>query len=67
MLGVAAIFTYGLPDSVKNFAEMGVPFKTLSNYDVLIGVAAQKGYIKEEVLEGLKQWKKDPRDESWIK
>lgn len=67
VLGVAAIFTYGLPDSFKNFEEMGVPFKTLSNYDVLIEVAVEKGYISADVLEGLKQWKKDPRDESWIK
>lgn len=67
ILGVAAIFTYGLPDSVKNFAEMGVEFKTLSNYDVLTEVAAEKGYIKPEVIGKLQQWKKDPRDESWIK
>ncbi len=67
ILGVAAIFTYGLPDSFKNFEEMGVEFRTLSNYDVLIQVAAEKGYIKEEVLGKLRQWKKDPKDESWIK
>ncbi len=67
ILGVAAIFTYGLPDSFKNFEEMGVEFRTLSNYDVLIQVAAEKGYIKEEVLGKLRQWKADPKDESWIK
>lgn len=67
ILGVAAIFTYGLPDSFKNFEEMGVEFRTLSNYDVLIKVAAEKGYIKPEMLDKLKQWKIDPKDESWIK
>lgn len=67
ILGVAAIFTYGLPDSYKNFEEMGVEFSTLSNYDVLIKVAAEKGYIKPEMLDKLKQWKVDPKDESWIK
>ena len=67
ILGVAAIFTYGLPDSFRNFEEMGVPFHTLSNYDVLVDVAVKEGYIKEETVERLKQWKKDPRDESWIK
>ncbi len=66
VIGVAAIFTYGLPDSEKNFAEMGVDFRTLSNYDVLIGVAAEKGYIKEEVLGKLRRWKADPKDEAWI-
>ena len=67
ILGVAAIFTYGLPDSFKNFEEMGVEFRTLSNYDVLIKVAAEKGYVKPEMLDKLKQWKSDPKDESWIK
>ena len=67
ILGVAAIFTYGLPDSFKNFEEMGVEFKTLSNYDVLIKVAAEKGYVKPEMLDKLQQWKSDPKDESWIK
>jgi len=46
---------------------MGVPFHTLSNYDVLVDVAVNEGYIKEETVERLKQWKKDPRDESWIR
>ncbi|MBQ2845843.1 MAG: orotate phosphoribosyltransferase [Firmicutes bacterium] len=67
ILGVAAIFTYGLPDSFKNFEEMGVEFRTLSNYDVLIKVAAEKGYVKPEMLDKLQQWKSDPKDESWIK
>lgn len=67
ILGVAAIFTYGLPDSFKNFEEMGVRFETLSNYDVLIEVAAEKGYVKPEMLKNLAQWKVNPRDESWIK
>lgn len=67
ILGVAAIFTYGLPDSFKNFEEMGVEFRTLSSYDVLIKVAAEKGYIRPEMLDKLKQWKVDPKDESWIK
>lgn len=67
ILGVAAIFTYGLPDSYKNFEEMGVAFKTLSNYDILIDVAVEKGYVKPETLDRLKQWKANPRDESWIR
>lgn len=67
ILGVAAIFTYGLPDSFKNFEEMGVAFKTLSNYDVLIEAALEKNYIQAGSLEKLRTWKKDPRNEDWMK
>ena len=67
ILGVAAIFTYGLPDSHKNFTEMGVAFQTLSHYDVLIETALEKGYVQAESLEKLREWKKDPRNEDWMK
>lgn len=67
ILGVAAIFTYGLPDSHKNFTEMGVAFHTLSNYDVLIETALEKKDIQAESLEKLRAWKMDPRNEDWMK
>ena len=67
ILGVAAIFTYGLPDAHKNFTEMGIEFRTLSNYDVLIETALEKNYIKQESLAKLRTWKQDPRNEDWMK
>ena len=67
VLGVAAIFTYGLPDSHKNFTEMGVVFQTLSHYDVLIETALEKKYIQAESLEKLRAWRKNPRNEDWMK
>ena len=67
VLGVAAIFTYGLPDSLKNFAEIKTPFHTLSNYDVLIEEAVKGGYVKEEMMNKLKAWKVNPRDEDWMR
>lgn len=65
--GVVAIFTYLLPASSELFDSIACSFKTLSNYDVLIDVALENAYIKENDLEKLKAWKKDPKDESWMK
>ena len=67
VLGVVAIFTYLLPASSELFDSIACSFKTLSNYDVLIDVALENAYIKENDLEQLKAWKKDPKDESWMK
>lgn len=66
VLGLVAIFTYGLPDAAKNFAEKNCPYMTLSNYDTLIEVAVEENYIHENELNKLKAWKMNPHDESWI-
>ena len=66
VLGMVAIFTYGLEDSAKNFAAKDCSFYTLTNYDTLIQVAVEHEYIEAADLEKLKAWKKDPHDESWM-
>ena len=66
VLGLVAIFTYGLPKAVANFEAAQCPFATLSNYDTLVEVAVEENYISAEDLEKLKAWKKDPSDESWM-
>ena len=66
VLGMVAIFTYGLEESAKNFAAKDCSFYTLTNYDTLIQVAVEHEYIEAADLEKLKAWKKDPHDESWM-
>lgn len=66
VLGLVAIFTYGLPDAEKNFVAHNCRYVTLSNYDTLLPVAIEHNYVSEDALEKLKAWKKDPRDESWL-
>ncbi|WP_026624642.1 orotate phosphoribosyltransferase [Eggerthia catenaformis] len=66
VLGLVAIFTYGLDSSVKNFEDKSCKFVTLSNYNTLLEVALENGYIKDNELEKLRQWKKNPKDESWM-
>lgn len=66
VIGMVAIFTYGLPKATVNFEKADCKFVTLSNYDTLIEVAVENDYVTEAELEKLKAWKKDPSDESWM-
>lgn len=66
VLGVASIFTYGMQKGLDRLAEARVENHSLSNFDVLCEVAAKEGYIKEEDVERLKQFRANPSDESWM-
>jgi orotate phosphoribosyltransferase len=59
VLGLAAIFTYGLDKAKQNLENAHVKAVTLSNYEALIEVALQEKYIEESDLKTLQNWKKD--------
>lgn len=61
--GVLAIFQYGFPKAAVAFAQKQVPFQTLSDYETLVQVAASSGYINQEDLRTLQQWRENP--EGW--
>lgn len=63
VVGVLAIFQYGFGKAQTAFAEKGVHFQTLTNYDALIQEAARTGYVTEEDLGILKKWRENP--EGW--
>lgn len=63
--GVCTIFTYDFEVSAKRFEELGVPFYSLLDYNVLIEVAVQNGYVKQSDLELLGQWRTSP--DTWPK
>ncbi|MBC1609988.1 orotate phosphoribosyltransferase [Listeria welshimeri] len=65
VLGIAAIFTYGLDKGEKLLAESNTKLITLTNYDELIEVALNKDYVTAEDMATLKEWKKSP--ENWGK
>lgn len=60
VVGMAAIFTYGFPLAVRRFKEAGVDLITLSNYNAMLEAALETEYIREEDIETLKEWRKDP-------
>lgn len=63
VLGVAAIFTYELPQGTLNFTENKIRLNTLTTYSALIETAFEKGVIDATEIALLKEWKKDP--EHW--
>ncbi|MGQ1785874.1 orotate phosphoribosyltransferase [Saccharicrinis sp. GN24d3] len=60
VLGMAAIFTYGFQTAVDNFTEKVVKLNTLSDYQTLIAVAAQTGYVSTDDVKTLSSWRNDP-------
>lgn len=62
VLGLLAIFDYQLLKSVKNFAEIGLPYYSLSGYDELVEVALENGYVKESDIDFLKDWRNSIED-----
>ncbi|UEX89378.1 orotate phosphoribosyltransferase [Staphylococcus ratti] len=57
VLGVVAIFTYGLSKADDMFGKAKVPFHTLSHFDELISVAAEQGKIAQDDIDTLVQWR----------
>ncbi|MCO7128122.1 orotate phosphoribosyltransferase [Sporolactobacillus shoreicorticis] len=65
VLGVAAIFTYQLPQASSNFKEEKVSLATLTDFETLIHLAEEQGKISGAQLEQLKLWYADPTSEDW--
>lgn len=60
VIGMAAIFSYEFPIAIEKFKEAGVELVTLSNYNALITAALETGFICENDVETLREWRKDP-------
>ena len=63
VLGMLAVFTYGLPQAVKNLHESRVELTTLCDYDAILDEALLTDYIDESELKTLQDWRRDP--EGW--
>lgn len=59
VVGVLAIFTYGFQKAVDAFAEAGVPFATLSDYDTLVNEAIEANYVTQGDLATLREWREN--------
>lgn len=64
VLGVAAIFTYELPQVQENFDQAGLSYVTLTNYTALIESALETGAIQESDVALLQEWRKAPA--AWL-
>ena len=60
VMGMVAIFSYNFNQARKAFEEANVELTTLSNYDALVDVACETGYISSEYIDVLKEWRYSP-------
>jgi len=60
VIGVLAIFTYGLDKANRAFDEAKIPLETLTNYRNLLIAAKESNYITEKEGTLLEDWNKDP-------
>ena len=65
VLGMVAIFTYGFSKATDGFKAENCKLDTLSNYNTLIEMALETGYIGPSEVETLKMWRENP--EEWGK
>ena len=62
VVGMVASYTYGFDVAEKAFKESNVELVTLTNYEAVVAQALATGYIKEEDVELLNQWRKAPSE-----
>jgi len=62
VIGMVSIFNYGFPQAVKAFEDAGIPFISLTNYEVLINLAVEKQLVDENQLNSLLNWRNSPAD-----
>lgn len=65
VVGMIAIFTYGFKQADDNFTLHNVKLSVLSNYNFLIDAALEEGYITQQQVDSLGQWRLSP--ETWGK
>lgn len=60
VVGMVAMFSYGFPVAQQAFKDAGVELITLSNYNAMLEAALATDYIRQEDIETLREWRKDP-------
>ena len=60
VIGMVASYTYGFDVAEKAFADADVELITLTNYEAVLEVALETGYITEDELPLLNDWRRDP-------
>ncbi len=60
VVGMLSIFTYGFTEAGKAFADAGVPYLSLTNYEVLIQLALEKGLVSAAQENTLLNWRQNP-------
>lgn len=62
VIGMVASYTYGFPVAEKAFDDAGIQLVTLTDYDHVVKQALETGYIKEQDLTMLEEWRRNPAE-----
>ena len=60
VIGMVAAYTYGFDVAAKAFKDANVELVTLTNYEAVVSEAVRIGYIDEDDVDLLNEWRKDP-------
>lgn len=60
VIGMVASYTYGFPVAEKAFQDAGVKLVTLTDYEAVVAEALRTGYIAENEVQMLHEWRQDP-------
>lgn len=66
VLGIASIFTYGLQKGMDRLEAAQVTNVSASNYDALVEVAVETGYISAQDVRKLQAFRANPSDAGWM-
>lgn len=66
VLGIVSIFTYGMQKSIDRLADAKVKNISLTDFDTVVHVAAEKNIIKPGDIARLIAFRNNPSDISWI-
>ena len=65
VLGIAALFTYGMEKGKKRMTEHSVRAVCLTNFDEVVHAAAEDGAFPKSYVPALMAFRDNPDDESW--
>ena len=66
VLGVVSIFTYKMQKGIDRLRDAHVTNHSLTDFDTIVRIAADEGYIRREDIRRLIAFRDNPSDESWI-
>ncbi len=62
VIGMVASFTYGFSVATEAFENAGVKLITLTDYEAVLEAAKETGYITEDVMPTLQEWRANPSE-----
>ena len=62
VIGMVASFTYGFNVATEAFEDAGVKLITLTDYEAVLEAAKATGYITEDVMPTLQEWRANPSE-----